>query len=53
MGCTVNQVQNGTIDCPCHGSQYSISTGAVVAGPAPRPLPAKQIKVSGDSIILE
>jgi Rieske Fe-S protein len=53
MGCTVNQISNGTIDCPCHGSQYSIKTGAVVAGPAPKPLPAKQIKVTGDSIFLE
>lgn len=53
MGCIVNQISNGTIDCPCHGSQYSISTGAVVAGPAPRPLPAKNIKVSGDSIFLD
>jgi Rieske Fe-S protein len=53
MGCIVSQVSNGTIDCPCHGSQYSITTGAVVAGPAPMPLPAEQIKVSGDSIFLE
>jgi Rieske Fe-S protein len=53
MGCIVNQVSNGTIDCPCHGSQYSITTGGVVAGPAPKPLPAKQVKVSGDSILLE
>ena len=52
MGCIVSQVSNGTIDCPCHGSQYSITTGAVVAGPAPMPLPAEQIKVSGDSIFL-
>lgn len=52
MGCIVNQVSGGTIDCPCHGSQYSISTGDVVAGPAPRPLPVKQIKVSGDSVFL-
>jgi Rieske Fe-S protein len=53
MGCIVNQVSNGTIDCPCHGSQYSIATGDVVTGPAPRPLPAKQIKVSGGSVFLE
>ncbi len=53
MGCIVGQVSNGTIDCPCHGSQYSITTGAVVAGPAPMPLPAEQIKVSGGSIFLD
>ena len=53
VGCIVNQVTSGTIDCPCHGSQYNITTGAVVAGPAPTPLPAEQIKVSGDSIFLE
>ena len=41
------------IDCPCHGSEYSIKDGAVLAGPAPKPLPAKTIKVSGDSIFLE
>ena len=53
MGCIVNQIGDGTIDCPCHGSQYSITTGDVVTGPAPRPLPAKQIKVSGGSVFLE
>ena len=53
MGCIVNQISKGTIDCPCHGSQYSITTGDVVTGPAPRPLPAKQIKVSGGSVFLE
>jgi Rieske Fe-S protein len=53
MGCIVGTVSNGTIDCPCHGSQYSISTGDVVAGPAPSPLPAAKIKVSGGSIFLE
>ena len=52
MGCIVSQVSNGTIDCPCHGSQYSIKDGSVVAGPAPSPLPAEAIKVSGTSIVL-
>ena len=53
MGCTVSQIADGRIDCPCHGSEYSITDGAVLAGPAPRPLPAKTIKITGDSIFLE
>jgi Rieske Fe-S protein len=52
MGCLVGTVANGTIQCPCHGSQYSISTGAVVAGPAPRPLSAESIKIAGGEITL-
>jgi Rieske Fe-S protein len=53
MGCIVNQIADGRIDCPCHGSEYSITDGAVLAGPAPKPLPAKPFKVTGDSIFLE
>ena len=52
MGCIVSKISNGTIDCPCHGSQYSIKNRAVVAGPAPAPLPAQPIKVSGNDITL-
>ena len=52
MGCIVNQISNGTIDCPCHGSQFSIKDGSVVGGPAPSPLAAQAIRVSGERIIL-
>jgi Rieske Fe-S protein len=52
MACVVDHISNGTIECPCHGSQYSIKDGSVVAGPAPSPLPGKSIKVSGGSIYL-
>lgn len=50
QGCIVNRVADGTIDCPCHGSKYSITDGHVVNGPAPAPLPAIAIKVEGTSI---
>jgi Rieske Fe-S protein len=50
-GCEVGDVSNGTINCPCHGSQYSIDDGSVVTGPATAPLPPVDIKVEGDSVV--
>ena len=52
VGCLVNKVTSGTIDCPCHGSEFKITNGAVVTGPAPSPLPAKQIKIVDGQVIL-
>ncbi|MFF4016667.1 Rieske (2Fe-2S) protein [Streptomyces sp. NPDC001843] len=52
QGCTVNQVVDGKIDCPCHGSQFEIADGSVARGPAAKPLPAKDITVDGKSIRL-
>jgi Rieske Fe-S protein len=50
QGCIVSSVSKGTINCPCHGSKFSIKDGSVVNGPAPSPLASIAIKVEGTSI---
>ena len=52
VGCLCDRVADGTIDCPCHGSTFTITDGAVVAGPAPTALPAAPITVADGKIML-
>ncbi|MER6155945.1 Rieske (2Fe-2S) protein [Streptomyces sp. NPDC001868] len=51
-GCAVKTIADGVINCPCHNSNFSIADGSVKSGPATKPLPAKEVKVSGESIVL-
>lgn len=50
QGCLVSAVQDGTIDCTCHASKFSIEDGSVTSGPAQSPLPAVEVTVDGDQI---
>lgn len=51
-GCTVSGVAERRITCPCHGSQFAITTGAVLAGPAPSPLAARAFTIRDGRIYL-
>ncbi|MEU9796063.1 Rieske (2Fe-2S) protein [Streptomyces sparsogenes] len=49
-GNPVGDVSGGTINCPFHGSKFSITDGSVQAGPSPKPLPSAEIEVKGGTI---
>ena len=50
QGCTVAPAGK-QLNCPCHGSVFDAFTGKVLAGPAPSPLPAVAVKVSGANVV--
>ena len=50
-GCPVSDVTS-TINCKCHGSQFSIEDGSVVNGPATEGLAAMPLTVEGNQISL-
>jgi Rieske Fe-S protein len=50
QGCVLDAVDGTTASCPCHGSQFNATTGAVVQGPAAEPLPPVPVKVSGGTL---
>jgi Rieske Fe-S protein len=52
QGCPVQSISDGTINCQCHGSSFSIEDGSVVNGPATRPLEGKSVSVEGDSVTI-
>lgn len=50
--CQLSSVSDGTINCPCHGSKFSILDGSVKEGPASSPLPTADVVIEGDQITL-
>ncbi|MGF1431209.1 ubiquinol-cytochrome c reductase iron-sulfur subunit, partial [Kitasatospora sp. LaBMicrA B282] len=51
-GCAVNAPRNGQLSCPCHGSLFDAATGAVLNGPAVKPLPRYTVTRNGDRLDL-
>jgi nitrite reductase/ring-hydroxylating ferredoxin subunit len=51
MHCILADVNDGTINCGCHGSKFKIADGSVANGPASSPLAERPITVKGNEII--
>jgi nitrite reductase/ring-hydroxylating ferredoxin subunit len=43
-------LEGTTVTCPCHGSQFDVTSGEVRNPPATEPVPVYQVRVEGDSI---
>ncbi len=52
MDCPVKKVEGGGISCSCHGSRFALEDGAVLAGPATRPLTPRSVTLRGDILDL-
>ena len=50
QGCLVASVSDGTINCTCHGSKFSIQDGSVENGPATSPLARVAVEDRGGQI---
>jgi nitrite reductase/ring-hydroxylating ferredoxin subunit len=42
-----------TVFCPCHGSVFDVTTGAVLAPPAVEPVGSYRVRVEGDALQVE
>src|ERR671910_817570 len=42
-----------TVTCMCHGAEFDVRTGEVLAPPAPMPVKVYRIRVEGDALQIE
>ncbi len=52
VGCSLAEgdLEEKTVICPCHGSEFDVASGAVLQGPARRPVKTYETRVEGDSL---
>jgi len=54
LGCIIDEVENGKLICPCHGSEFNLE-GEAVKGPAYKPLGSVPFRENdnGQQIIIQ
>jgi nitrite reductase/ring-hydroxylating ferredoxin subunit len=44
------ELDGTTVTCPCHGSMFDVTTGAVLRGPAEEPVGSYAVRAEGEEI---
>ena len=47
------ELSGTTLTCACHGAEFDVRTGAVLAPPATRPVKVYRTRVEGDALQIE
>ena len=55
MGCSLadGELDGTTVTCACHGSQFNVTSGDVLRGPAQRPVRPRTVQVEGEALLAE
>jgi 3-phenylpropionate/trans-cinnamate dioxygenase ferredoxin subunit len=55
MGCSLanGELDGTTVTCACHGSQFDVTSGAVLRGPAQRPVRSRAVQEEGQDLLAE
>jgi 3-phenylpropionate/trans-cinnamate dioxygenase ferredoxin subunit len=52
-GCNLaddGDLENGSVSCICHGSEFDLASGEAIGPPADEPLTVYQVRLEGDEI---
>ena len=55
QGCSLanGDLEATIVTCPCHGSQFDVTTGEVVRGPAREPVRSYPVRLEGSALQVE
>ena len=55
MGCSLadGELDGTTVTCACHGSQFDVTSGEVLHGPAEDPVRSRAVTIDGDEVMVE
>jgi nitrite reductase/ring-hydroxylating ferredoxin subunit len=54
QGCSLaeGELEQSTVTCPCHGSQFDVTSGEVLRGPADEPVGSRAVEVQGLDLLV-